>query len=443
MSAGCGSIEAVPLAFFIVSLIGAAFTFNAHRPRLRQSHLVVPSFFAGWFTTELAVHHLAWQVVATLAFVWAGALTGVLGWIGLAITLVSWAGLIAISLRARHTGEVMDAALDAAFHHAPWSAAGSGAAVPRPRGRAARLVLAWPRRHRDVEVVRNVRYAPGAGRKHCLDVYCPRAGATGAPVLLQIHGGAWVTGDKREQALPLMYHLAARGWVCLSINYRLSPRVTFPDHLVDCKLALRWVREHVADFGGDPAFVAVTGGSAGGHLAALLALTPNDPEYQPGFENVDTRVQACVPLYGIYDFTGRFGGRGEDGLGGFGERVVLRKSVAEDPEAFEKASPISQVRADAPPFFVVHGTHDSLAPVLAARAFADALRAVSRMPVGYAELPGAQHAFEVFHSVRADQVVLGIACFLDVVHRVVAGVASPRGSVPDASGHQPAGERAG
>ena len=97
-------------------------------------------------------------------------------------------------------------------------------------------------------------------------------------MLFQIHGGGWVIGSKNEQALPLMYHLARAGWVCVSVDYRLSPQATFPDHLVDCKRALAWVREHVAEYGGDPDFVVVTGGSAGGHLAALVALTPNDAE---------------------------------------------------------------------------------------------------------------------------------------------------------------------
>ncbi len=65
----------------------------------------------------------------------------------------------------------------------------------------------------------------------------------------------------------MMHELALRGWVCVAINYRLSPRATWPDHVVDCKRALAWVREHIAEYGGDPAFIAVSGGSAGGHLA--------------------------------------------------------------------------------------------------------------------------------------------------------------------------------
>ena len=105
--------------------------------------------------------------------------------------------------------------------------------------------------------------------------------------------------DDRQEApagLPLMYHLAARGWVCVAANYRLSPRATFPDHLIDVKRALAWIKRHGAEYGADPDFVVVTGGSAGGHLAALVALTANDPEYQPGFEDVDTTVQALRPV---------------------------------------------------------------------------------------------------------------------------------------------------
>ena len=131
----------------------------------------------------------------------------------------------------------------------------------------------------------------------------PDGAAERAPVLVYIHGGAWVIGDKREQGIPMMHELARRGWVCVAINYRLSPRATWPDHIVDCKRAVAWVREHIAEYGGDPAFIAVSGGSAGGHLSSLLALTPNQPEWQPGFEDIDTSVDACIPFYGVYDMT--------------------------------------------------------------------------------------------------------------------------------------------
>ena len=314
---------------------------------------------------------------------------------------------------------------------------GSGTTTPRrwersptsPRAARVpviRLALAVPIADRTIEVVRDLRYAPGAGRRHRLDVY--RAAGVPlarAPVLLQIHGGAWIVGNKRQQARPLINYLAAHGWVCVTPNYRLSPKATFPDHLLDVKLALRWVREHIAEYGGDPDFVVVTGGSAGGHLATLTACTANDPEYQPGFEDVDTSVAACVPFYGAYDLRGRFGGRGADGMGGLIERIVLKRKLADDPAAFSRASPLDRIHRALPPFLVVHGTHDSLVPVTEAQAFAARLRDRSASPVVYVELPGTQHAFELFHSVRSETVVRGVHRFLAAVYFSRRGSCAP------------------
>jgi acetyl esterase/lipase len=423
------SPEIVSWAFLAVTLVGAGFTFNAYFPRRSQSLLIVPSFFAGWLTSELAAHHFAWQLVATIAFVAAGALTAWPGWVGLAITLASWAALLAIVPLANRSERIIEDALLEALGADYRRALPS---VEAPAGRRLHLALPFLFRDPDVQVVRDLRYAEGAGARHLLDVYMPRSGARHAPVLFQVHGGGWVIGDKRQQALPLMLHLAARGWVCVAANYRLSPKATFPDHLVDLKLAIRWIREHVGEYGGDPDFLAVTGGSAGGHLAALVALTGNDPEYQPGFETVDTSVQACVPFYGIYDFADRFGHAHFDGFEMFVGRVVLKTRFAENPEAFHKASPVSRVHPGAPPFFVIHGTHDSLAPVDEARNFVRHLREVSRAPVAYAEIPGAQHAFELFHSLRTRHVVHGVERFLAFVHaRYLAGAEAVRNGVVD------------
>ena len=232
------------------------------------------------------------------------------------------------------------------------------------------------------------------------------------PTLLQIHGGAWVVGSKNEQGLPLMMHLASRGWVCVSANYRLSPRATFPDHLIDCKRAVQWIREHGPAYGADPDFLVVTGGSAGGHLAALLALTANDREYQPGFEHVDTAVRACVSFYGVYDFTDRHGIWPHPGLARLLERRVMKVPRATHPEAYDKASPMSRVHPGAPPFFILHGDRDTLVPVEEARRFAADLRRISSEPAVYAEMPGAQHAFEIFPSVRTTFVIHGVERFL-------------------------------
>ena len=401
-----------PTLFLLVTLVGAAFTWNAYFPRRAQTWLAVPSFFAGWLTGELAAHHFAWQLAATVFFVAAGALSAWPGWLGLGITVGSWAALLALVRVSNRSAPVIAQALDEALG----AEAGEATAPVDPSPRA-RLLNPFRFRHPEVRKTENVRYAPGAGRRHMLDVYAPSNGVEGAPVLLQIHGGAWTIGEKREQALPLMNHMASRGWVCVAANYRLSPKATFPDHLVDLKLAMRWIRENVAAHGGDPDFVVATGGSAGGHLSSLLTLTANDPEYQPGFEHVDTTLRGCVPFYGIYDFAGECRHDHFEGMEKFLSRVVFKKRFAEDPTAYEKASPLARVHPDAPPFFVIHGTHDSLAPVSEARSFVARLQEVSKQPVAYAEIPGAQHAFEIFHSLRTRHVVAGVDRFLDAIHR--------------------------
>jgi acetyl esterase/lipase len=162
--------------------------------------------------------------------------------------------------------------------------------------------------------------------------------------------------------------------------------------------------------------VAVTGGSAGGHLSSLLALTANDPEYQPGFESVDTSVRACVPFYGVYDFTNEYRHQAHGRLEGFLERTVMKKRMADDADAFRRASPMHRIHPDAPPFFVVHGTHDSLTSLDEARQFVQLLRETSKSAVALAEIPGAQHAFEMFHSLRTAHVVRAVDRFLAWVY---------------------------
>jgi len=394
----------VPVAFLAVSLVGALFTLHAFVPVRHVPILFIPSFFGSWLTVELAAHHVAWQAVATGAFVWLGALGAWPGWLGLGITLVSWAGLGVLFLAGARTHHVYDevlAELPAAevTHPVPWL----------------QRVFPFAYRRPHVEVTRHQRFATVDGTDLHLDVVAPEQPGARRPAVVQIHGGAWVIGDKREQGLALMGHLAANGWVCFNMNYRLSPKATFPDHLIDLKRGLAWVREHADEWGVDPSFVAVTGGSAGGHLAALLALTENDPRYQPGFEAADTSVQAAVPIYGVYDFANRTGTHRESFVKGLLEPTVMKAKLDEEPEKFRDASPVDQVRPDAPPFLVIHGDHDSLTPVQSARLFVERLREVSRQPVLYAELPGAQHAFDIFCTPRTARTVEAVRRFLEAI----------------------------
>ena len=203
----------------------------------------------------------------------------------------------------------------------------------------------------------DISYGPG-GRDNLLDIWRRDDLTPGhrAPVLIQVPGGAWTVNGKRPQAYTLMSRMVELGWICVSINYSKSPRCKFPAHIIDVKRAIAWVRENIADYGGDSDFIAITGGSAGGHLASLAALTVNDPTFQPGFENADTTVQAVVPFYGLYDFTD-FDNMHEMTLP-FLEQFVMKVRYADDPERFKAASPISYAHSEAPPFFVLHGEKD-------------------------------------------------------------------------------------
>jgi acetyl esterase/lipase len=402
----------VPYIYLGVTVLGAAAVLVTYRP-FRREPLSVPSFVVGWPVGELAIQNIVWQVAATVVFGLFGAFRGWAGWLGLAIAACSWAGLVGLALVGRRAGDVVDAALGEVRR-------GDFPVALRPAvptwGGFWRVTRAVPLKGRSVLATKNVDYWGDGHRRHRLDIYrSRRTPPAGAPVMVYVHGGAWVMGEKREQGKPMLYELVARGWLCVAINYRLSPRATWPAQIVDAKRAVAWVKANIAQYGGDPAFVAVSGGSAGGHLSALLALTPGDPAFQPGFERSDTSVDACVAFYGVMDMTGTDVGatRYGPGLLRLLEERVMKVRASERPEIFRTASPTYRVQADAPPFFVLHGQNDTLVPVEVARAFVAALRAVSRSPVAYAELPLAQHAFDILASLRCQATTAGVAAFLD------------------------------
>lgn len=241
-----------------------------------------------------------------------------------------------------------------------------------------------------------------------------------APVLVQVHGGGWTGGSRVTSASPLMAYLAEHGWVCVTVDYRLGPDHRWPAQIVDVKRAVAWVKDNIAAHGGDPGFVAVSGGSAGGHLASLAALTPNDPAFQPGFADADTTLAAAVPLYGVHDFS-----VDEHGLHRTIERSLTGTRFADDPATWRAASPLHRAGPDAPPFLVVHGSADTIVSVNQSRRFVRRLREVGA-PVAFAELPHAQHSFDEFPTARTGHTVRAVHRFLSRVHanrlpEVVAG----------------------
>ncbi len=382
----------------------------------------VPRKAAPWalFAFALLATELAWiwlplQAAIAGVLVWGGALDHWLGQCAAPLLLLSWCGLAWSIVKSTQAAAALERGLRQGLgedYRKAIPPAASDLLRESIRFGDWRNPIGFKRD--DVEVIRGIPYGR-AGVRQQLDIYRPRQlPENGCPVLLQIHGGAWVMGDKGSQALPLMYLLASKGWICVAANYRLSPSVSFPTHLEDCKSALCWIREQGQAYGMDPDFVAVTGGSAGGHLAALTGLTANRQDLQPDHPRTDSSVQACIPFYGVYDFLVRYDQHpNRYAYESFVKGRVIHQTLEENPELWDLASPIAQIHADAPPFMLVHGDLDSLAVVAEGRVFTEKLRALSAEPVVYAELPGAEHAFDVVHSLRTEQTVSAVHRFLE------------------------------
>lgn len=399
--------------------IRAGLVANAYRPVGTNPVTLVPSFFASWWATEGAPVMLASWAARTGAQLRSHRRSGtpltLADRAGLALTAAAAVGAVGLIRQGQRSEEEYEAALSPLATSAELAdrpaAVRLGALLPLLNGNRRR------RRTRNVRFTERIPDHPVNGLS--LDVYAPLdepVPGQKRPAVLQIHGGAWALGSKNEQGVPLLNHLASCGWVGFNVDYRLSPRAKFPDHLIDCKLALTWIRDHADEYGIDPDFIAVTGGSAGGHLCALMALTQNDPAFQPGFEDADTSVQAAVPFYGVYDLTDREDHYGNPLFVEIVTRLVMGEPPHNAPENWAAYSPRDRITDDAPPMFVIHGDKDVLVPVSGARRFVELLRETSRQPVIYAELRGAQHAFEIFPSFRTVRTVEYVERFLHHIH---------------------------
>jgi acetyl esterase/lipase len=382
--------------------LSAGVSANARWPS-RRMPFVIPSWFLAMFAVEFAVHLLVLGVIIVAVLVVSGALGSPIGDVGFALWVLAAAVAIPwgrASLRTQLDVEGRPAELDLSADDAP--------TFPRLQI-VFPLLTVW---RRGVRHERGRTFAVVDGVELKLDVYRPaKDPGRPLPALIYIHGGAWYFGSRHEQGLPLLNHLAANGWIGINIDYRLSPKATMPEHVHDCKRAIAWVREHATELGIDPSFIAVSGGSAGGHLASLCALTGNDPRLQPGFERRDTHVDAAVSFYGVYDVVDP----DEEQIGALRdhvERVVFKQTIEEAPELYELVSPMTHVHRKAVPFFVIHGDGDTLVPVSESRRFVERLRSVSEHVVLYAEMPGGEHALDQLPTGRAVPVIRAAERFL-------------------------------
>ncbi|RNL61092.1 alpha/beta hydrolase [Nocardioides marmoriginsengisoli] len=378
---------------------------------------VVPTEVVGLLASELPLH-TAGLVAATTAsaLLRGGPPRSVADRLGAGLAVAGGVALLGAQRQQQASGRVLEEALRAGLgeHYRDHLPADGRAPDRVPLTRRQVLLPRFTERAGYLRA-QDLSYGD-AGRRNHLDIWSrtdlPVDGR--APVLIQVHGSAWVAGSKRGQGYPLMSLLARRGWVCVAINYRLAPAARWPAHIIDVKRAIAWVKQEIAAYGGDPEFVAITGGSAGGHLSALAALSANAPVFQPGFEEADTSVVAGVPLYGVYDLIDRHGDSPKS-QEEFWRRLVLGQSRDEAFAIYDQGSPLSWIGPDAPPLFVLHGAEDTFTAPAQAGTFASSLRAVSRQPVVHAELPGTHHCWDLLPSLRTAYTVHAIDRFLAYV----------------------------
>ncbi|HEU5267898.1 MAG TPA: alpha/beta hydrolase [Jatrophihabitans sp.] len=339
------------------------------------------SWRLGFQVNELPFVAAAWLLAATALAALDGNLATPMGATALVLAVLTLAGLTVIAGRGLRAGRAVSDALAEGL--------GAGWRTELPADLADRLPphLPWLRivfsplamRRRDVLHERNLAYGP-AGRENLLDVYRPRRSATHGACLVYFHGGGYRGGNKNREARALLYRLASEGWLCVSANYRRGRGRRWPDQLIDAHRAIAWTRAAAADNGHAAPAVFVAGSSAGAHLAAMAALTP-----PAGTGPADARLAGAICLYGFYGAPGWI-----------------------DREPSAPSAPIDLVDATAVPFFIAHGALDSFVAAAEARHFVARLRLVSRQPVVYAELPGGQHTFDLYHSMRFEAVVDGV-----------------------------------
>jgi len=240
-----------------------------------------------------------------------------------------------------------------------------------------------------VEVQRDVVYGKGGGRDLKLDLFLPKEGGGARPAIVFIHGGGWQGGNRRAFQRQAAY-LAGKGYVGACIEYRLSGEATFPAAVEDCKCAVRWLRANARTHRLDPAKIAACGGSAGGHLAAMLGTTAGRRELEGhgGHGDHAGAVNLVIAFNGVFDL--ERAGRSPNANNSVGK--FLGGTFQEKPDLYRQASPLAHASKEAPPFLFLHGTADKVVPIAQARTMLAKLRDLGVKAEIY-EADGAEHGF--------------------------------------------------
>ena len=371
-----------------VLAVGVPTAFALGRFGLR-SPLGKTAFWLGMLINEAPFYPLVFLLGSTVLAVVDHDIIAPPDFISLALAVLGSVGLVVLQVRSFSArGELAAALTDAGLPEQARRVLARGRGIGGAWRAARTILLPLARIPRRVGRVKNLRYGPN--RLQRLDVYRHAQTGPGAPVLVQLHAGGFRSGSKSNETRYLLGRLAQRGWVCVSADYRLRPEATFDDHLSDVGGILAWVRDHVQEYGGNPADVAMVGTSAGGTLAVIAAVAPDAIAAALKAERPFTAteplpdVRAVIGLYGYYD-----------------------RGLGVHPVPIDRTGPTS------PPTLLVTAAHDTIAPVGPTHDLASRLRAVSTQTTVLAVLPWAQHSFDVLRSVRVEAITDAIEEFLE------------------------------
>jgi acetyl esterase/lipase len=249
---------------------------------------------------------------------------------------------------------------------------------------------------------RDLAYVPNADPAQTLDLYLPEDAPDHAlPLIVSVHGGGWQAGSK--DPCPAV-GFVPRGYVVASVEYRFSQKAHFPAQIQDCQAAIRWLRANHEKYHIDPDRIGAFGGSAGGHLVALLGTAGGKHAFPPigGNESESDRVQAVCDFFGPSDFNtvvAQAGAEKTKNVFHFNHgdpySQLIGVPLNSDQAKGDAVSPVHYVSKDAPPFLILHGTADSLVPFAQSTELADDLRKAG-VSVVLQPLPGAGHGGPAF-----------------------------------------------
>ena len=254
-----------------------------------------------------------------------------------------------------------------------------------------------------IKMEKDIAYIEGGDEAQKLDIYLPEAPpAKPLPLIVHIHGGGWRAGSKFP--CPVM-GMVLKGYAVASVEYRFSQKAVFPAQIQDCQAAIRWLRAHAKQYHFDTEHLGAIGGSAGGHLSALVGTSGGKKAFPPigGHEDQSDRVQAVCDIFGPADFTTVVQQAAEDK----NVKNIFAFNTPSDPYSgligaklddkakADAVSPVHYVSKDAPPFLILHGTHDTLVPYAQSVQLEAALK-TQGVPVWLQTLPGAGHGGPLF-----------------------------------------------